>query len=63
MKFILVFFVIVYVFIFFWPKFTVSINGIRSDSLLLRLLGAAVISFLLTLFIGLPLLGIISIFT
>lgn len=63
MKFILVFFVFVYVFMFFYPKFTVSINGVPTDSFTMRIFGALVMAVLLSVFIGLPLLGIISIFT
>lgn len=63
MKFILGFFVLVYVFTFFYPKFTVLINGVPTNSFTMRIFGALAIAVLLTLFIGLPLLGVISIFT
>ena len=62
MKFIVGFFVLSYVFTFFNPKFTVSLNGIRTNSFPMRILGALVVGFLLTLFIGLPLLGVIALF-
>ena len=62
MKFVLVFFVVVYVVLFLHPKFTVSFNGVRTNSLMCRFFGAAIFSLLLTLFIGLPLLGIILLF-
>lgn len=63
MKFILGFFFLAYVFMFFYPKFTVSINGVPTNSFTMRILGALSVAVLLTVFIGLPLLGVISIFT
>ena len=63
MRFILEFFVLSYIFTFFYPKFTVSLNGIRTNSFTMRILGTLVVALLLTLFIGLPLLGIIYLFT
>lgn len=63
MKFILTFFVLSYVFTFFYPKFTVSLNGVRTNSFFMRIVGAFIVAILLTLFIGLPLLGIITLFT
>lgn len=63
MKFILGFFVLCYVFLFFYPKFTVSINGIPTNSFTMRILGALAVAVMLTVFVGLPLLGVISIFT
>lgn len=63
MKFILAFFVVCYVFAFFCPKFTVSYNGVRTNSFLMRIIGALIFAVLLTLFIGLQILGIIVLFT
>ncbi len=63
MKFILAFFVLSYVFTFFYPKFTVSLNGVRTNSFFMRIVEAFIVAILLTLFIGLPLLGIITLFT
>lgn len=62
MKFILAFFVLAYVFTFFYPKFTVSFNGVHNNSFSARIIGALAVAILLTLFIGLPLLGVISLF-
>lgn len=62
MKFILAFFVLAYVFTFFYPKFTVSFNGVRNNSFSARVLDALIISLILTLFIGLPIIGVISLF-
>lgn len=63
MKFILAFFILSYVFTFFHPKFTVSYNGVRTNSFTMRIIGALIFAMLLTLVIGLPLLGIVVLFT
>ena len=63
MKFLIGFFIVTYIFMIFYPKFTVTINGVRSNSLSMRLKGAIIVAILLTLCVGLPLLGILSMFT
>lgn len=49
--------------LFFYPKFTVSVNGVPTDSFTMRILGALAVAVSLTVFIGLPLLGIIYLFS
>ena len=62
MKFVLGFFVLAYVIVFFNPKLVISFNGVRNNSFSARIIGALAVAILLTLFIGLPLLGVISLF-
>ena len=62
MKFVLGFFVLAYVIVFFNPKLVISYNGVPTNNFFARLLGALIISLILTLFIGLPIIGVISLF-
>lgn len=62
MKFILAFFVLAYVIVFFNPKLVISYNGVPTNNFFARVLGALIISLILTLFIGLPIIGVISLF-
>lgn len=62
MKFVLVFFVLAYVIVFFNPKLVISYNGVPTNNFFARVLGALIISLILTLFIGLPIIGVISLF-
>lgn len=62
MKFVLGFFVLAYVIVFFNPKLVISYNGVPTNNFFARVLGALIISLILTLFIGLPIIGVISLF-
>lgn len=62
MKFVLGFFVLAYVIVFFNPKLVISYNGVPTNNFFVRVLGALIISLILTLFIGLPIIGVISLF-
>ncbi len=62
MKFVLEFFVLAYVIVFFNPKLVISYNGVPTNNFFARVLGALIISLILTLFIGLPIIGVISLF-
>ena len=62
MKFVLGFFVLAYVIVCFNPKLVISYNGVPTNNFFARVLGALIISLILTLFIGLPIIGVISLF-
>ena len=62
MKFVLGFFVLAYIIVFFNTKLVISYNGVPTNNFFARVLGALIISLLLTLFIGLPIIGVISLF-
>lgn len=63
MKWVILLTLLFYVFLLFNPKFTVKINGERSDILWHRIFGSFVLTVFFFLFIGLPLFGIICLFT
>lgn len=62
MKFLLGFFLIIYVILFFYPRMRVSINGQQTTSLLYRALGVGIVGLILTLLIGLPIYGLVCLF-
>lgn len=43
-------------------KLVISYNGVPTNNFFARVLGALIISLILTLFIGLPIIGVISLF-
>lgn len=62
MKYAILFFMIVYLVLFFYPRFRVSINGQLSNNVLYRIIGAAIVSAIATLCIALPIYGVVRIF-
>ena len=63
MKYILLLTFVFYIFLLMYPKFKVKINGEKSNNLFYRLVAAFALSLIFFLVIGLPLFGIICLFT
>lgn len=63
MKYILLLTFGYFVFLLMYPKFKVKYNGEETNSLFYRILGAFALSLIFFLIIGLPLFGLICLFT
>lgn len=62
MKYILVATLIIYILLFFAPKFQIKINGQISNNLLYRIIGAAVFALIFFVAIGLPIYAVSTLF-
>lgn len=62
MEFLFKFLMISYIVMFFNPRLRININGRRTNSLFYRFVGSAFFAVALTVFLGLPVLGLLSLF-
>ncbi len=63
MKFVLLLTFGFYIFLLGYPKFKVKYNGKETNDLFCRIIAAFIFAFIFFLVIGLPLFGIICLFT
>ena len=53
---------VVYILVFFNPRFNVKVSGTPSDNILLRAIGALLLTVMIGIVIGLPILGVVALF-